>query len=191
MAGDAPPGFSGDGGPAVSARLNSPIGIVLDASGDIYIADSVNRVIRKITKSSGNISTVAGISGDSGYSGDGGFATSAKFVEPYDVALDASGNVYIADASSCVIRKITSSSGYISTVAGINTEYGYNGDGGFAISAKLNFPLGVALDLSGNIYIADTRNHIIRMISKLTGNISTVAGIPMEYGYSGNGGPAT
>ena len=191
VAGDAQPGFSGDGGPAVSARLNSPVGIVLDTSGDIYIADFGNRVIRKITKSSGNISTVAGIPGDAGHSGDGGPATSAKLNSPSGVALDLSGNVYIADTGNHIIRMISKLTGYISTVAGIPTDNDNSGDGGPATSAKLNFPSGIALDLSGNIYIADSGNHMIRMISKLTGYISAVAGIPTDNGYSGDGGPAT
>ena len=191
VAGDAQPGFSGDGGPAVSARLNSPVGIVLDTSGDIYIADFGNRVIRKITKSSGNISTVAGIPGDAGHSGDGGPATSAKLNSPSGIALDLSGNVYIADTGNHIIRMISKLTGYISTVAGIPTDNDNSGDGGPATSAKLNFPSGIALDLSGNIYIADSGNHMIRMISKLTGYISAVAGIPTDNGYSGDGGPAT
>jgi trimeric autotransporter adhesin len=188
VAGTGSSGYSGDGGLARLALLNSPRGVAIDASGNIYIADTDNRCIRMVTKSTGIISTVAG-TGSSSYSGDGGLATSAKLYYPYGVAIDASGNIYIADAGNNRIRMVTKSTGIISTVAGTGSS-GYSGDGGLAISAQLYDPSGVAFDASGNIYIADTINHCIRMVTKSTGIISTVAGTG-SYGYSGDGGLAT
>ena len=137
---------------------------------------------------SGDITTTAG-NGTAGYSGDGGAATSAKLYGPTGVAVDGSGNVYIADSENNRIRMVTASTGVISTVAGTGTA-GYSGDGGAATSAKLNAPSGVAVDNSGNIYIADCYNNRIRMVSASTGIISTVAG-SRQAGYYGDGGPAT
>jgi trimeric autotransporter adhesin len=170
------PSFVGDGGLAISARLRNPAGVAVDASGNVYIADYGNRRIRMVTKSTGNISTVAG-DGTAGYSGDGGLATSAGIDYPADVAVDASGNVYIAEPFNHRIRLVTSpvSSGIISTVAGDGTS-GFTGDGGQATFAQLAKPNGVAVGASGNIYIADTNNHCIRMVAYGTGIISTVAG---------------
>jgi trimeric autotransporter adhesin len=188
VAGTGSSGYSGDGGQATSAALNSPYGVAVDASGNIYIADTYNYRIRIVTKSTGIISTVAG-TGSYGYSGDGGQATSAALDYPCGVAVDASGNIYIADTYNYRIRMVTKSTGIISTVAGTGS-YGYSGDGGQATSAALNSPYGVAVDASGNIYIADTYNYRIRIVTKSTGIISTVAGTG-SYGYSGDGGQAT
>ena len=118
-----------------------------------------------ITQLSGNgiITTVAG-NGNYGYSGDGGLATSAQLHKPSGVAVDASGNIYIADAYNERIRLVTKSTGIITTLAGDGT-YGYSGDGGLATSAQLRFPSGVAVDALGNIYIADTGNERTRMIT--------------------------
>jgi trimeric autotransporter adhesin len=178
-------GYSGDGGLAISARLSSPSGISVDASGNIYIADTFNLRIRMVTKSTGIITTLAGngLSRYSGDSGDGGLATSARFSTPSDVAVDALGNIYIADADDHRIRMVTKSTGIITTVAGDATS-GYSGDGGLATLATVNDPLGVAFDASGNIYIADSGNSCIRMIAKITGIITTVAGIASSYGSS-------
>ena len=133
VAGDGLAGDSGDGGPAVSARLRYTNGIAVDASGDIYIADSGSSVIRKITNSSGCISTVAG------FGSDGGFAQLAKLHSPQDVAFDILGNIYIADTRGSAIRKIIKDTGYISTVAGTPMNYSYSGDGALAVLAELNF----------------------------------------------------
>jgi uncharacterized protein (TIGR03437 family) len=170
FAGTGTAGFSGDGGAATSAELSSPDGIAFDSSGNLYIADSANQVIRKI--SNGTISTVAGTSGSGGYSGDGKAATSAQLLAPSGVAVDSSGNIYIADTGNHVIRMV-STSGTISTIAGTNTG-GYAGDGGPAISAELDFPGSVAVDGAGNIYVADSANNVIREI--IGGNISTILG---------------
>jgi sugar lactone lactonase YvrE len=189
--------YSGDGGPATSAELNDPSGVAVDKSGNLFIADTLNCVVRKVSAQTGNISTVAGTPPDQngglrcGYSGDGGAATSAKIWFPNDVTVDGSGNIVIADTSSCAIREVSSSTGIISTVAGSGT-CGYSGDGGLATSAQLNLPSGVTLDSSGNIFIADTSNCVIRSVSSTNLHISTVAGdYGVGCGYSGDGGPAT
>jgi trimeric autotransporter adhesin len=178
--------YSGDGGPATSAGLKYPRGIALDASGNIYIADAGADRIRMVTKSTGIITTVVG-NGIRGYSGDGGPATSASLVYPSSVAFDASENMYIL-VSDCV-RMVTKSTGIITTVAGDGT-YGYKGDGGLATSAGLTGPYGITVDAPGNIYIADALSDRIRMVTKSTGIITTVAGNGIQ-GYAGDGGPAT
>jgi trimeric autotransporter adhesin len=188
VAGTGSYGYSGDGGQATSASMSNSRGVAVDASGNMYIADTNNHRIRMVTKSTGIISTVAG-TGYPGYSGDGGQATSAALNYPYGVAVDASGNIYIADTDSYRIRMVTKSTGIISTVAGTGS-YSYSGDGGQATSAALNSPYGVAVDASGNIYISDTYNYRIRMVTKSTGIISTVAGTGYS-GSSGDGGQAT
>ena len=188
MAGDGTRGYKGDGGLATSAGLYNPSGIAVDASGNIYIADTSNSRIRLVTKSTGIITTVAG-DGTIEYKGDGGLATSAGLYTPNDVAVDASGNIYIADSGNHRVRLVTKSTGIITTVAGDGIA-GYIGDGGLATSASLYSPYGVAVDASGNIYIVDTSNHRVRLVTKNTGIISTVAG-DGTVGYEGDGGLAT
>ncbi len=181
-------GYVGDGGVATGADLNFPQAIAVDGGGNLYIADTNNRVIRKVAAATGIISTVAG-TGSYGYSGDGGPATSAGLSDPYGIAVDAAGNLYIADTYNEVIRKVTIATGVISTVAG-NGSGGYAGDGGPATSAELSSPEGIAVDGAGNLYIADTYNSVIRKVTAATGVISTVAGNG-NFGYSGDSGPAT
>jgi trimeric autotransporter adhesin len=188
VAGNGTRGYSGDGGAATSAELNFPSAVAVDTGGNIYIVDYSNDRIRKVTASTSKISTVAG-NGTEGYSGDGGAATSAELTWPEGVAVDTAGNIYIADCGNNRIRKVTASTGIISTVAGNGTR-GYSGDGGAATSAKLYCPYGMAVDTSGNIYIADTYNSVIRKVTASTGDISTVAGTGTA-GYSGDGGAAT
>ena len=179
-------GAGGDGGPAVLAQLNSPRKVAVDSAGNLYIADWGHGRVRKVSPS-GIITTVAG-NGNPGYSGDGGPATSAQLSGPVSVAVDASGNLYIADAGNFRIRRV-SPSGIITTVAG-NGKYGFSGDGGPATSAGLTVPYDVAVDAAGNLYIADTNNALrIRQVSP-SGIITTIAGIGVYY-YSGDGGPAT
>ncbi len=182
VAGNGIRAFSGDGGPATSASLHIPTGVAVDLAGNLYIADSSNNRIRKV--SSGTITTVAG-NGTQGFSGDGGPATSASLYYPTGVVVDSAGNLYIADSSNNRIRKV--SSGTITTVAGNGTQ-GFSGDGGPATSASLYYPDGVAVDLAGNLYIADSSNNRIRKVS--SGTITTVAGNGTQ-GFSGDGGPAT
>lgn len=240
VAGNGNGGYSGDGGSAIVAKLNSPYGVAVDGNGSIYIADA-NARIRKI-EPSGNISTIAG-NGMRGFSGDGGPATAAQLsgsygiavdegsnlfisdwgnnrirkvntagiittiaggntsqiYQPRGIAVDKEGNVYIAEDHGYVVLKLNTS-GIISVVAGTGTA-GYSGDGGAATSAKLCFPFGVAVDNHGNIFIADAGNNVVRKVNSL-GIISTVAGsgfgagtntIPANGGggYSGDGGQAT
>jgi len=188
IAGTGASGNTGDGGLATNATLSFPRGMALDGAGNLYIADYGSSVVRKITASSGLISTVAG-DGTSGYTGDGGPATSAELKAPIWVALDGAGNLYISDLSSNVIRKVTASTGIITTVAGNGTPT-YSGDNGAATSASLYFPAGLALDVAGNLYIADEYNSAVRKVTASTGVITTVAGTG-GFGYSGDGGAAT
>ena len=181
-------GFSGDGGPATSASMYYPNGVAFDASENMYIPDLYNNRIRMVTKSTGIITTVAG-NGIQGYTGDGGPATSAGLYLPYGIAVDASGNIYIADALNERVRMVTKSSGIITTVAG-NGIQGYAGDGGPATSAGLYYPNCVAVDASGNIYFSDGSTDRVRKVTKSTGIITTVAGNGIK-GYSGDGGLAT
>ncbi len=177
--------FGGDGGPATAATLWQPASLAFDGSGNLYISDNIHNRIRMIN-SSGIITTVVG-TGSGGFSGDGGAATAAQINNPRGIAIDASGNLYIADESNNRVRKVTPS-GIISTVAGTGTA-GYNGDGIAGTAAQLFTPRDVAVDASGNLYIADNSNHRIRKINS-SGIISTVAGTG-SGGYSGEGGPAT
>ena len=185
IAGSGTAGYSGDGGPATAAELNEPTDVAVDDSGNIYIADFNNNVIRKVNIS-GVISTIAG-NGIGGYSGDGGAAIAAEFLLPVSVAVDHSGNVYVADEDNNVIRKVNAL-GIISTVAG-NHVQGYSGDGGAATAAELSWPSGVAVDDNGNVYIADGGNGRIRKVN-ISGIISTIAGNGTG-GFSGDGGAAT
>lgn len=185
VAGNPAQHFSGgDGGPFATATFNSIRGIVADALGNLYISD--NNTIRMVN-TAGIIQTIAG-KGTSGYSGDGGPAVQAQLNEPYGVGVDQAGNIYIPDANNNVIRKINPG-GIISTIAGVQQSAGYNGDGGPAINAKLDFPWALAVDGNGNVYIDDEGNWEIRKIDP--------AGIITDYGgdhllgYSGDGGPAT
>lgn len=167
-------GYSGDGGQATAAQLGAPAGICVDPAGNIFFADPGKHVIRKIA-TNGIITTIAG-TGTSGYSGNGGAATSATLNTPYDVGIDASGNLYIADKGNHAIRKINTG-GVISTVAGIggSLNYGFTGDGGPATSAKLNNPQSVSIDNTGNLYISDYTNNRIRKVTS-AGIITTVGG---------------
>ncbi len=196
IAGNGTPGSIGDNGPATSAQLFYPAGIALDASGNLYIADYENYRIREVSAITGMITTVAG-NGQYGYTGDGGLATSATLGGPYGVAVDAAGNLYIADTYNNVVRKVAAGTGTISTVAGngfksSGSEGGYSGDGGPATSAELYWPLGVAVDIGGNLYIADTYNQAIRKVTAGTGTIATVAGNTSQCNSpGGDGGSAT
>ena len=153
-------GYSGDGGAATNANLNAPYSVAVDATGNLFIADMDNNRIRKVD-TNGIITTVAG-NGSADYSGDGGLATNACLDAPYGVAVDAFGNLFIADSWNDRIRKVDSF-GIITTVAG-NGNWGYSGDGGMATNANLNLPSGVALDNTGNLFLADLGNERIREV---------------------------
>jgi uncharacterized protein (TIGR03437 family) len=185
VAGTGSAGFAGDGGAATAAQLKFPAGVAFDAAGNLYIADSFNSRIRKVD-TSGNIATIAG-TGDFGYFGDTNAATKAGMNRPYSLAIDKSGNLYIADAYNDVVRKITTSSGIMSTFAG-NSQQGLGGDGGAATGALLDSPTGLVFDAAGNLYIVDTGNNRIRKVGT-DGNISTFAGSG-GTAFSGDGGPA-
>jgi sugar lactone lactonase YvrE len=170
-------GFSGDGGPATSAQLNFPSGIAVDLAGNLYIADTQNSRIRKVDLS-GIITTVAG-SNSAGFNGDGGAATSATLNEPVGVRADGAGNLFIADTSNNVVRKVDLT-GKITTVAGdFGLGVGYAGDGGPATSAELNFPDHVSVDAAGELFISDGRNFVIRRVNG-AGTISTYA-VPTDF----------
>ncbi len=186
IAGDGTASFSGDGGSAAAAEINAPTGVAVDAAGNIYIADCGNQCVRKIN-TSGIISTIAGTSGSGGYFGDGGPATAAHLFGPTEIAIDAAGNLYIADAHNHCIRKVNTS-GIITRYAGAAIG-GYSGDGGPATIAMLNSPTGVFADASGNIFIADELNSRIRKVSA-AGIITTIAGSGIP-GFSGDLGAAT
>jgi trimeric autotransporter adhesin len=218
VAGDGTAGYSGDGGPATSAELRGPRGVAVDAAGNLVIADEGNSRVRVVAARSGtfygqamtagDIYTVAG-DGTAGYSGDGGPATSAELRGPRGVAVDAAGNLVIADEGNSRVRVVAARSGTfygqamtagdIYTVAGDGTA-GYSGNGGLATAAELNVPDGVAVDASGNLVIVDTGNSRVRVVAATTGtfygqamtagDIYTVAG-DGKQGFSGNGGPAT
>ena len=196
IAGSGYGGYAGDGALAVDSTLNHPEDVAVDSSGNVYIADTANALIRKITTDgninfiAGNVTTTSGISvPNTGYSGDNGVATSAGLIEPYGVAVDGAGNVYIAEPTDGRIRQINTK-GYMYTIVG-NGTLGFTGDGGKATSAELNRPYSVALDPSGNLYIADALNNRVRAVAGAgSGNITTVAGNG-GFSYSGDGGPAT
>jgi ribosomal protein S11 len=181
-------GYSGDGGTAPNALLHGPQGVAVDSSDNVYIADTTNNRIRKVTYSTDIISTIAG-NGTAGYTGDGNTATSAELNNPYGVAMDTSGNIYIADTYNNRIRKVTTSTGKISTIAGNGTA-GFLGDNGAATGAEVYLPTGVAVDASGNVYIADYGNNRVRKVTVSTGVISTVAGNGTG-GFSGDNSSAT
>jgi len=179
-------GYGGDNGPATSAYLDTPTGVAIDTNGNIFIADSHNHRVREVT--SGTITTIAG-TGVAGFSGDGAAATAAQLALPSAVAIDSTGNVYIADTNNHRIRKITGTT--ISTIAG-DGEQLFSGDGAAATAAVLDSPTGVAVDKAGNVYIADRHNQRIRMITGTT--ISTIAGsgaASFSGGFSGDGATAT
>ena len=186
VAGNGTGGYLGDGAAATSAELYFPCGVAVDGNGNIFIGDTSNHVVRKVT-TDGKISTFAG-NNSIGYSGDAAAATSAQLDRPTAVVVDSKGVVYIADTGNHVIRKVATD-GTITTFAGIGTVPGFVGDPGFASTAQFYNPEGLALDAAGNLYIADTGNQVIRKISS-NGGITTVAGRNMS-GFDGDGGPAT
>jgi sugar lactone lactonase YvrE len=208
--------FAGDLGAATSAGLWNPSGVAVDPAGNIYIADAYNNVVRVVCQTqtptactnnafvggvvwaAGDINTFAGNNATgAGYQGDGGIATGSLLNNPAAVLLDSQGNLYISDSGNSAIRKVAAATSIITTVAGDGSGIaGYSGDGGSATKAKLSNPKGIAIDSSGNLYIADTGNCLVRMVNATTGNITTIAGTPpvtgqLNCGSSGDKGLST
>lgn len=184
FAGNGTGAFTGDGGPATAASIQGPVGLAFNG-GNLYICDNMNYRIRKVD-ATGIITTVAG-NGTDGYSGDGGAASAAQISRCNAVEFDASGNLYIADLDNACVRKVDLS-GVITTIAGSGTA-GYSGDGGAATLAKLNWPDNIMFDATGNLYICDFKNDVVRKVNT-SGIITTMAGTGIG-GFSGDGGPAT
>jgi hypothetical protein len=186
FAGNGTRGSTGNGGPASAAELQYNYGLARDSSGNIYIADTQNCVVRQVAVSTSIINIYAGKNASCGYSGDGGAATSAQLNQPWGLSMDGNNNLYIADAYNHIIRKVTPG-GTISTIAGTPGLAGFLGDGDPATAAKLNQPWGVSVDGSGNVFIADTYNCVIREVTASNGIIQTVAGIGQNCGNTGDG----
>ena len=182
-------GDLGDDGPATDATFSShPMRVTADRAGNLFVADAHHARIRKICVATGIIDTVAGC-GIEGYSGDDGPAVHARLASPHGSAIDRHGNIYIADLKNDRTRRVDTSTGIITTVAG-NGEHGYSGDDGPATQAKLASPIAVTCNDDGDLYIADHRNSRIRKVDAATGIITTVAGNGNQ-GFSGDGGPVT
>jgi sugar lactone lactonase YvrE/predicted secreted protein len=182
-------GYSGNGGPATSAKLSfsdGTGGLAFDTVWNLYIADTGNSAIREVSAATGYISTVAG-TGVAGYNGDNILATAAQLSGPANISIGSDGSLYIADQSNQRVRKVTAATGMITTIAGNGTK-GYSGDGSLATSAEVNAPASVLLDPAGNIYIADSGNNRIRKIAVTTGDIQTISG--STEGEGGDGGSA-
>ena len=185
VAGNGTAGFAGDAAAATSAQISSALGVAVDSSGNVYIADTNNNVIRKVTGST--IATIVGSNTAPGpFGGDGGGASGSYIFHPTSIAFDGLGNYYIADSGNRRIRKVDKN-GIITTIAGTDTA-GYNSDDVPATLSEINNPQAIATDAFGNIYVADTNNHRIRMITP-GGTISTIAGTG-RAALSGDGGPA-
>lgn len=183
FAGSGESGYSGDNGPATSAKLMPPTGVAVDRHGNVYIAENVNHIVRKISPD-GIITTIAG-TGEEGFSGDGGLAVSAQLRLPRGVAVDKNGNVYIADAGNHKIRKV-STAGIITTVAGTGKDTEYNG---LITPDDLYAPYDVEVDNNGNVYILDSYYSRVRLLTP-DGVVRTIVATSYEHGFSGDGGLA-
>ena len=188
ICGNGTQSYNGDNILAIDAEINQSDGITLYDLVNLYVVDGGNNRIRKIDLSTGIIFTIAG-TGTMGFSGDSGLATNASLKIPEDIAIDSTGDIYVADAGNNRIRKITAATNIINTIAGTGI-LGYSGDNGLAISAQLNGPSGLCLDRKGSMYVADVENNTIRKINLQTNIISTIAGTGTA-GYSGDNNPAT
>jgi PKD repeat protein len=201
IAGNGTAAYTGNGGQATAASLNEPCKPIVDNNGNLYIADEYNFAIRKVTASTGIITTIAG-TGVNGYSGDGGQATAAKISDCEQIRLDASGNLYIADKANNRVRKVDAT-GIITTIVGTGTA-GYTGDGGLATAAEINLPQAIIFDANGALYFTDGSNNCVRKVSSPcpvsfsgvtsicsgTGTILTASGAS-SYTWSANAGSAT
>jgi streptogramin lyase len=194
VAGTGEAGFAGDGGPAAKALLNQPFHCDLDSAGNLYVAEANNHCIRKIDAKTGNITTVAG-TGKKGHTGDGEKPTDATFNEPYAVAVDANGDLYIVDRLNAVVRRVNAMKNNITLYAG-NGKKDYAGDGKHALDASLREPNDCVLDGKGGLLIADVGDWRIRRVDMKTGTITTFAGTgkptnKVARTEIGDGGPAT
>jgi DNA-binding beta-propeller fold protein YncE len=181
-------GYAGDGGPAERALLNGPFDVGFDPNGNLYFSDTFNHSIRRVDARTGVITTCAGC-GEPGYSGDGGPAVRARFNEPYGIAVDNAGNVYVADRHNHCVRRVDGSSGIVTTFAG-NGSSGFGGDDGPASRAGLVEPNGLAFDPEqGRLFIADVADHRVRVVNLASGTIRTFAGTG-DAQHSGDAGPA-
>ncbi|MBC8451667.1 MAG: hypothetical protein H8D70_00410 [Rhodospirillaceae bacterium] len=188
VAGDGREGYAGDGGPAIEARLNNPFDIVFDAAGNLIFSDTYNHVLRRIDAASGIVDTVAG-TGKAGYSGDGSAAKSACFQQPYGIAIDRAGAIYVADRLNAVVRRIDGASGIVTNFAGTG-EAGFSGDGGPADRAGMVEPNGLSVAHDGQrLYIADVADNRVRVVDMTSGVIDTFAGTG-EAVHDGDGGKA-
>ena len=187
VAGTGQAGYSGDGGPAIEAAMYEPYSLAIDAGGNIYIVDRLNAVVRRVDGLSGSIATVAG-TGEPGYSGDGGPGRLAQMREPNDCFLDHSDGLLIADIQDQRVRRLDLATGIIDTFAGTG-EKSRAGDGGLARDAGILGARAVCMDTAGNTYIAEREGNGVRVV-RPDGTMSTVAGADSELGYSGDGGPA-
>ena len=168
-------GFAGDGGPADKAKLDQPFDVAFDRAGNLYFSDTNNHRVRKVDAKTNVISTVAG-NGKKGFAGDGARATDASLNEPYGLALDADGTLYIVDRLNFCVRKVDPKTAFITTIAGVGGKSGFGGDGGPADRALFVEPNGICLDGKGKLYIADVAGHRVRVVDLKTGTISTLAG---------------
>ena len=174
VAGTGQSGATGDGGPAVQARVGNPYGLTLGPDGALYVCEIDTDRVRRIAMDSGEITTIAG-TGQAGYSGDGGPARDAALSDPYEVRFDDQGNMYFVEMLNAVVRRVDADTGRISTIAGTG-ERGFSGDGGPAVKATFNRPHSIALDGKGSLYIADIGNHRIRRVDLESGIVTTFGG---------------
>ena len=174
IAGKHTDGFSGDGGPAITAAVSQPFGLVVGPDKALYVCQVGSHAVRRVDLQSGIITTVAG-TGEKGYSGNAGPATDAKLNEPYEVRFDKDGNMFFVEMVNNIVRRVDAETGAISLVAGTG-EKGFSGDGALAINATLNRPHSIALDNSGNLYICDIGNHRIRKVDLASGIVTTFSG---------------
>jgi sugar lactone lactonase YvrE len=182
-------GFGGDGGPVQGALLNGPFDVGFDGGGNLFFSDTFNHRIRRVDAGTGLITTCAGC-GERGYAGDGGPAAEGRFNEPYGIAVDRGGNIFIADRHNHCVRRVDTASGVVTTLAGIQAA-GYSGDGGPASLAGMVEPNGLAFDPENRwLYIADVADNRVRLVDLASETISTFAGTG-EPEHSGDGGPAT